>query len=70
MHQPSLVLADVETLRTLPVREFNQGFAEIIKHAVIADPSLFDLVEKFDRAQLADLVARNIRIKAEIVARR
>ncbi len=68
VHQPSLVLADVETLRTLPVREFNQGFAEIIKHAVIADPSLFDLVEKFDRAQLADLVARNIRIKAEIVA--
>ncbi|MGZ5024404.1 MAG: 3-dehydroquinate synthase [Chthoniobacterales bacterium] len=69
VHQPALVLADVETLQTLPRREFNQGFAEIIKHAVIADPSLFELFEKFDRAQLTGLIARNIKIKAEIVER-
>ncbi|MDQ2918577.1 MAG: 3-dehydroquinate synthase [Verrucomicrobiota bacterium] len=69
VHQPALVLADVDTLQTLPPREFNQGFAEIIKHAVIADPSLFDMLTKFDRANLADLVARNIRIKAAVVER-
>ncbi len=42
VHQPALVLADVATLETLPEREFKQGYAEIIKHAVIADASLFD----------------------------
>src|SRR5207302_11295367 len=36
-HQPRLVVADVETLQTLPEREFNEGFAEIIKHAIIRD---------------------------------
>lgn len=65
VHQPALVLADVETLETLSTREFNQGFAEIIKHAVIADPALLDLLD----ADLVTLVARNLRIKAAIVAR-
>jgi 3-dehydroquinate synthase len=68
VHQPALVLADIELLGTLPEREFHQGFAEIIKHAVIADPTLFDQLENFDRAQLADLVRRNVEIKAAIVA--
>ncbi len=36
-HQPALVIADVDTLTTLPPREMRQGFAEIIKHAVIRD---------------------------------
>jgi 3-dehydroquinate synthase len=69
VHQPALVVADVALLQTLPAREFNQGFAEIIKHAVIADPSLFDALEHFDRDNLAELVRRNIEIKAAVVAR-
>ncbi|HSH37688.1 MAG TPA: 3-dehydroquinate synthase [Chthoniobacterales bacterium] len=69
VHQPALVVADVDTLRTLPARELNQGFAEIIKHGVIRDPALFDMLEAFDRAQLVELVRRNIEIKAEVVAR-
>ena len=36
-HQPSLVIDDLDVLKTLPRRQFNQGFAEIIKHAIIAD---------------------------------
>ncbi len=43
VHQPALILADVEMLRSLPPRAFNQGFAEVIKHGVIADASLLDL---------------------------
>ena len=39
-HPPVLVLADVETLTTLPDREFNEGFAEVIKHGVIRDRAL------------------------------
>ena len=62
-HQPALVVADVSTLSTLPPREFHEGFAEIIKHAAIRDPEL--LGEIADRTEL---VARNIRIKASIVA--
>ena len=39
-HSPSLVLADVDTLATLPAREVRCGLAEAIKHAFIADPGL------------------------------
>ncbi|MDQ6624209.1 MAG: 3-dehydroquinate synthase [Verrucomicrobiota bacterium] len=65
VHQPALVLADVETLRTLPPREFRQGFAEIIKHAIIADAALLDSLGQ----PLEPLVARNVEIKAAIVGR-
>jgi len=58
----------VETLATLPPREVKQGFAEIIKHGIIADPGMFEVLERFDREELTDLVARNIEIKAAIVA--
>ncbi len=68
-HQPQLVLADVETLASLPEREFNEGFAEIIKHAAIRDESLLDLVEKKEeiRSHLIELVSRNVAIKAAVV---
>ena len=69
VHQPALVVADVETLRTLPQRELNQGFAEIIKHAAIRDPSLFEFLEAFEPERFAELVYRNIEIKAAVVAR-
>jgi 3-dehydroquinate synthase len=68
VHQPALVVADTDVLKTLPAREFNQGFAEIIKHGIIADPSLFNVLENFDRADLAALIRRNVEIKAAIVA--
>ena len=61
-HQPVLVLADVSTLSTLPEREFNEGFAEVIKHAAIRDRAMLD---QFD--DLTSLVARNVAIKAAIV---
>jgi 3-dehydroquinate synthase len=68
-HQPQLVIADVATLDSLPEREFNEGFAEIIKHAAIRDASLLDLVEAKTsiREHLVELVARNVAIKAAVV---
>src|SRR5438876_2809978 len=45
IHHPLLVIDDVDVLRTLPRREFNQGFAEIIKHAVIADAEMFEALK-------------------------
>jgi 3-dehydroquinate synthase len=67
-HQPAVVISDVDTLETLPPREFRQGFAEIIKHAVIRDAEMFRLLQDFDRADLPALIHRNVEIKGAIVA--
>ena len=75
-HQPRLVLADVDTLRTLPQRELSAGLAEVIKHGAIADPSYFDDVERGmgrllerDAEALARAVEGSCRIKASVVER-
>lgn len=62
-HQPRLVIADTDTLSTLPEREFNEGFAEVIKHAAIRDFSMLNAPD-----DLPALMARNVAIKAAIVA--
>jgi len=67
-HQPALVISDVDTLSTLPPRESRQGFAEIVKHAVISDAAMFETLQHFDRKGLAALIRRNVEIKASIVA--
>jgi 3-dehydroquinate synthase len=68
-HQPRLVLADTLTLETLPDREYREGFAEVIKHAVIRDAAMLDdLDPAAPRESLAPLIARNIAIKAAIVS--
>ena len=77
-HQPSLVIDDLNVLKTLPRRQFNQGFAEIIKHAVIADAKMFEqlkvaLASGLRRASgthaLLSVIKRNIQIKSRIVAK-
>jgi len=67
-HQPAAVIADTATLATLPDREFNEGFAEVVKHAVIRDAAMLDLLPPDRKGDLAALIARNVRIKADIVA--
>jgi 3-dehydroquinate synthase len=67
-HHPTLVIADVDMLGALPPREWKQGFAEIIKHAIIRDAEMFQMLQHFDRKDLAALVRRNVAIKAAIVA--
>jgi len=67
-HHPVLVLADPLTLASLPDREFNEGVAEIIKHAAIRDPEMLDELDPARRDGLAELIARNVAIKARIVA--
>jgi len=69
VHHPSLVIDDVDLLKTLPRREFNQGFAEIIKHAIIADAEMFTALRPVDLSNLAPLIRRNIEIKSRIVAK-
>jgi 3-dehydroquinate synthase len=72
IHHPVLVIDDVDLLRTLPQREFNQGFAEIIKHAITSDAEMFEQLSDFrasDSKALQELIRRNIEIKAAIVAK-
>lgn len=66
-HHPLLVLADPATLLSLPEREFNEGFAEIIKHAAIRDDAMLGLLDPEKKSGLAPLIARNVAIKARIV---
>ncbi|MFQ6131863.1 MAG: 3-dehydroquinate synthase [Armatimonadota bacterium] len=73
--QPRAVLADVATLRTLPRRELRGGLAEVVRHAVIADPELFRLLEEqaeavlaADLGHLTEIVRRSCLVKAGIVA--
>ncbi len=78
-HQPALVVADPRLLSTLPVAHLRNGLAEAIKHAVIASPSDFAWLatnaasivrEGGPGDDTADrLVRRNVRLKADIVAR-
>ena len=74
-HQPRAIIADVDTLRTLPDREFREGLAEVIKYGAIMDaPLVADLerdletILKRDSAILESMVARSLRHKAAVVA--
>jgi len=72
IHHPLLVIDDLNALKTLPVREFNQGFAEIVKHAVIADAKMFRMLQSWQATEavaLQQLIRRNIQIKSKIVAK-
>lgn len=75
-HQPSLVLADIALLDTLPGRDFRAGYAEVVKYGLLGDASFFDWLERNgpalaagDRALRREAVRRSVAMKAGIVAR-
>jgi len=75
-HQPEAVLADTDTLHTLPPRELSAGLAEVLKHGLLADADYFARVRRdlplllaCDETALAEAIARSCEIKAGIVAR-
>lgn len=74
-HQPRAVLADMNTLTTLPIREIRAGYAEIVKYGLMADAQFFDWLEKnqdmildLNPIVLAETVKRCCLAKARIVA--
>jgi 3-dehydroquinate synthase len=67
--QPKFVYADLTTLRTLPKRDLAAGMAEVIKHGVIADARLLELVEEHGADALATERAESLPILSEYVAR-
>jgi shikimate kinase/3-dehydroquinate synthase len=70
-HQPSAVLADTETLSTLPARDLNAGFVEVLKTALLAGGSLWEEVRSLDRidpAGLDKIVFKCAQFKCAVVA--
>jgi len=73
-YQPQAVIADTDTLATLPPRELAAGLAEVIKHGAIIDATFFDWIEANivrlvarDPAALSYAIQRSCEIKAEVV---
>jgi 3-dehydroquinate synthase len=74
-YQPRLVLCDLDTLRTLPDRDYRSGLAEVIKYGIIFDRQLFARLERDlpkllrrDGRTLSRTIARCCKIKATVVA--
>ena len=74
-HQPRLVVADVETLSSLPARELTSGWAEVIKHALILDEHGIPLLEEnavrlksLDQQVISKVIKRSAAIKARVVS--
>jgi 3-dehydroquinate synthase len=67
-HQPQLVIVDPLTLNTLPNREYWEGFAEIVKHAIIRDIAILEILSPERSKDLSALIARNITIKSALIA--
>ncbi|MGQ0444192.1 MAG: 3-dehydroquinate synthase [Beijerinckiaceae bacterium] len=74
-HQPLAVIADTDTLKTLPPREFRAGYAEVVKYGLIGDAGFFAWLEANWRAVFAGggarvhAIATSCKAKAAIVAR-
>jgi len=74
IRQPEFIYFDYAFLETLPVKEWVNGFAEVIKHACIKDELLFKVLEKYslheyqvDKTLIAELIQKNVEIKTTVV---
>ena len=74
-YQPQVVLADIDTLKTLPPREFSAGMAEVIKYGLMRDADFFDWLEgnvealmSLDEQALSYAIYRSCQNKADLVA--
>ncbi|HMJ47495.1 MAG TPA: 3-dehydroquinate synthase [Ferruginibacter sp.] len=74
IYQPEFIIYDYAFLQTLPVKEWINGFAEIIKHACIKDATMFTMLQRYtlhdfqtDLTLVADLIEKNAGLKFNIV---
>lgn len=74
-YQPRVVVADVDTLVSLPVRQFRSGMAEVLKYGLCYEPWILktvteqmDSIEVYDRQVLQELISVCAGIKARVVA--
>ncbi|MDP9238585.1 MAG: 3-dehydroquinate synthase [Chloroflexota bacterium] len=74
-YPPRLVVEDTSLLAKLPPRSLREGFAEVIKHGLIMDPPMLDILERdaerllaIDADLITEIVARNAALKAAVVS--
>jgi len=74
-YQPKAVLVNIDSLSSLPIREFNAGMAEVIKYGILGDSSFFnwleentELIKKSDQDTLATMIEKCCLCKANVVA--
>lgn len=75
-HQPTLVLADTDVLKTLPDRQLRAGYAEVVKYGLLGDADFFSWLEEHhgsvmarDKDALITAIETSVRAKADIVRR-
>ncbi|MFN4102067.1 MAG: 3-dehydroquinate synthase family protein, partial [Pararhodobacter sp.] len=75
-HQPSLVLADIDALDSLPARDFLAGYGEVVKYGLLGDAAFFDWLDANgpamaagDRVLRQEAVRHSVRMKADLVER-
>jgi 3-dehydroquinate synthase len=69
-HQPSIVIADIDALATLPARDLKAGYAEIVKYGALGDEAFFAWLENRGNALLAgDVAARRVAVKRSCSAK-
>ncbi len=75
-HQPALVIADTDVLKTLPAREMRAGYAEVVKYGLLGDAGFFGWLEQaydgifsYDQETLVTAIETSVKAKAAIVAR-
>lgn len=73
-HQPNLVIADIDLLKTLPEREMRAGYAEVAKYGLLGDAQFFSWLEQnysgvfaHDAATLMNAVEVSVKAKADVV---
>lgn len=66
-YQPKVVLCDTNSFDTLPDAEFSNGMAEIIKYGMFCDSELLDILDNDNQADIENIVARCVAIKAKVV---
>jgi len=75
-YQPRVVCTDPGVLETLPMPEYTSGMAEVVKHALIRDPTLISILEenqegifqRQDQEAVATMIQRAVEVKADIVS--
>ena len=67
---PEAIIIDNTFLETLPEREFRNGMAEVVKHAVLGNPQLLDEIERLpkeERDKIADVIHTSVMVKKSFV---
>ena len=71
-YQPKMIVMDVDTLKTLPDRAFIEGFAEVIKHGLIADKTYFEFVtskkpREYNDQEMIEIIEESCMIKKDVI---